>query len=44
MSGLAFAAEILIEARGVTADKGQICSTNKLVIQNFDVPQVCKLR
>lgn len=44
LSGLAFAAEILIEARGVTADKGQICSTNKLVIQNFDVPQVCKLR
>lgn len=44
LNGLAFAAEILIEARGVTADKGQICSTNKLVIQNFDVPQVCKFR
>jgi len=42
LNGLAFAAEILIEARGITADKGQICSTNKLVIQNFDVPQVCK--
>lgn len=44
LNGLAFAAEILIEARGITADKGQICSANKLVIQNFDVPQVCKFR
>lgn len=43
LSGLAFAVEILIEARGVTPDKGQICSANRLVIKNFEVPQVCKL-
>lgn len=42
LSGLAFAVEILIEARGVTADRGQIHSANKLVIKNFEVPQVCK--
>jgi hypothetical protein len=42
LSGTAFAVEVLIEARGVTADKGQICSANRLVIQNFDVPKVCK--
>jgi hypothetical protein len=43
LGGLAFAVEILIEARGITADKGQICSANSLVIKNFEVPQVCKL-
>lgn len=43
LSGTAFAVEILIEARGITADKGQIHSANKLVIKNFEVPQVCKL-
>ncbi|MGQ9478332.1 MAG: hypothetical protein ACUVRH_07615 [Candidatus Bipolaricaulia bacterium] len=42
LSGTAFAVEILIEARGVTADRGQIYSANKLVIKNFEVPQVCK--
>jgi hypothetical protein len=42
LSGTAFAVEILIETRGITADKGQICSANRLVIQNFDVPQVCQ--
>ncbi len=43
LSGTAFAVEILIEARGVTADRGRIYSANKLVIKNFEVPQVCKL-
>ncbi|HID09971.1 MAG TPA: hypothetical protein EYP17_01540 [Candidatus Latescibacteria bacterium] len=44
LSGTAFAVEILIEARGITADKDRICSANRLVIQNFDVPKVCKFR
>lgn len=42
LNGTAFAVEILVEARGITADKGQICSANKLVVQNFDVPKVCE--
>lgn len=42
LNGAAFAVEILIEARGVTADKGQIHSVNRLAIQNFEVPKVCK--
>jgi|GEM_PF-6246612 len=44
LNGLAFAVEVLIEARGITADRSQICSANQLVVQNFDVPQVCKFR
>lgn len=43
LSGMAFAVEVLVEARGIVPDKGQICSANKLVIKNFEVPQVCKL-
>jgi hypothetical protein len=42
LNGLAFAVEILIEARGIAADRGQIHSANKLVIKNFEVPRVCK--
>ncbi|MDH7504944.1 MAG: hypothetical protein QHH25_02215 [Candidatus Acetothermia bacterium] len=43
LSGMAFAVEILIEARGIVPDRGEICSANKLVVKNFEVPQVCKL-
>ncbi|HIC95768.1 TPA: hypothetical protein EYP12_03955 [Candidatus Bipolaricaulota bacterium] len=43
LTGTAFALEILIEARGITADK-RICSANKLVIKNFEVPRICKSR
>lgn len=42
LNGLAFAVEILIEARGIMPDRGQIHSANKLVIKNFEVPRVCK--
>lgn len=42
LSGLAFAVEILIEARGIVPNQGQIHSANKLVIKNFEVPKVCK--
>lgn len=41
LSGLAFAVEILIEARGLLPDN-KICSQNQLVVHNFDVPTVCK--
>ncbi len=41
LNGLAFAVEILIEARGLVPEN-KICSQNKLVVQNFDVPTVCK--
>jgi len=44
LNGLAFAVEILIEARGIAADGSQIHSINELVVQNFDVPQVCKFK
>lgn len=42
LGGLAFAAEILIEARGVTAAGSEICSASRIVVQNFDVHKVCK--
>lgn len=42
LGGTAFAVEILIEARGITTDKGRICSANRLVVKNFDVPKVCE--
>lgn len=42
LSGIAFAVEIFVEARGVTFDKGAICSASKLAIDNFDVDRVCK--
>ncbi len=41
LGGLAFAAEILIQARGMTPGS-EICSASQLVVQNFDVRKVCK--